>query len=54
MSNTMYPQLDRLRQAQDAYDDERWYFVSRRIGKGISAAACEEKARELGISAVGR
>jgi hypothetical protein len=39
--------LERLRQALQEYECDRWQVVSAKVGNGFSAAACEDKAAEL-------
>jgi hypothetical protein len=39
--------LDRLHQAVNEYDQNRWRIVSGTLGNGFSDAACEDKFNEL-------
>lgn len=38
---------DRLRQALEEYEHDRWRIVSSKVGNGFSASACKEKNDEL-------
>jgi len=39
----------KLRTAVQEYDNERWRIISGKVGNGFSAAACREKALDLGV-----
>jgi len=43
----VFLQVQKLRLAMQDYDNDRWRAVSGRVGGGLSAAACREKATEL-------
>jgi hypothetical protein len=45
-------QLQRLRNAIQEYEDDRWRVISTKVGNGFSAAACKDKAAELETGAV--
>jgi hypothetical protein len=40
-------QIQRLRTAIQDYDNDRWRFISSKVGSGFSAAACKAKAEEI-------
>ncbi|RPA87459.1 hypothetical protein BJ508DRAFT_320476 [Ascobolus immersus RN42] len=40
--------VNKLKNALTEYENDRWRIVSGKVGNGFSAAACKEKARELG------
>jgi hypothetical protein len=40
-------QVQRLRTAIQDYDNDRWRFISSKVGSGFSAAACKAKAEEI-------
>jgi hypothetical protein len=40
-------QLQKLRNAIQEYENDRWRIISSKVGNGFSAAACKEKATEL-------
>jgi hypothetical protein len=42
-------QVLKLRTAVQEYDNERWRIISGKVGNGFSAAACREKALDLGV-----
>ena len=42
-------QVRKLRTAIEDYDGDRWRVISGRVGNGLSAAACREKALELAL-----
>ncbi|KAI4848118.1 hypothetical protein E4T44_04118 [Aureobasidium sp. EXF-8845] len=39
--------IQRLRTAIQDYDNDRWRFISSKVGSGFSAAACKAKAEEI-------
>ncbi|KAG9907743.1 hypothetical protein KCU98_g4176, partial [Aureobasidium melanogenum] len=39
--------IQRLRTAMQDYDNDRWRFISSKVGSGFSAAACKAKAEEI-------
>lgn len=45
-------QIQRLRNAMQDYDNDRWRFVSSKVGNGFSAAACKAKAEEMEAEAM--
>jgi hypothetical protein len=45
--------LNRLRQAVDEYNHERWRVVSGKLGNGFSDVACKDKFNELDGLATG-
>ena len=47
VTNTPDPKLNRLRHSLEEYENDRWRFVSSKVGNGFSAAACKEKFDEL-------
>ncbi|KAK5165686.1 uncharacterized protein LTR77_008608 [Saxophila tyrrhenica] len=40
--------LQKLRTAMQEYEDDRWRIISGKVGSGFSAAACKDKAAEIG------
>jgi hypothetical protein len=40
-------QIQRLRTAIQDYDNDRWRFISSKVGSGFSAVACKAKAEEI-------
>ena len=40
-------QLEKLRNAIQEYENDRWRIISSKVGNGFSAAACKDKAAEL-------
>ncbi|KAF2481395.1 hypothetical protein BDY17DRAFT_301272 [Neohortaea acidophila] len=40
--------VSRLRNAMHEYEADRWRIISAKVGNGFSAAACREKAMEVG------
>ncbi|KAI5206795.1 hypothetical protein E4T39_02290 [Aureobasidium subglaciale] len=40
-------QIQRLRTAMQDYDNDRWRFISSKVGSGFSATACKAKAEEI-------
>ncbi|KAI5203268.1 hypothetical protein E4T38_05239 [Aureobasidium subglaciale] len=39
--------IQRLRTAIHDYDNDRWRFISSKVGSGFSATACKAKAEEI-------
>jgi hypothetical protein len=39
--------LQKLRNAIQEYENDRWRIISTKVGNGFSAAACRDKAAEL-------
>ncbi|KAI4851408.1 hypothetical protein E4T45_05097 [Aureobasidium sp. EXF-8846] len=42
-----HARIQRLRTAIQDYDNDRWRFISSKVGSGFSAAACKAKAEEI-------
>ncbi len=40
-------QLEKLRNAIQEYDNDKWRIISSKVGNGFSAAACKDKAAEI-------
>lgn len=47
--STAIKKLERLRQALQEYECDRWQNISAKVGNGFSAAACEDKAAEMNV-----
>lgn len=45
--SVLYKQVQRLRNAIQAYDNDRWRAISAKVGNGFSPAACKAKADEM-------
>lgn len=41
------PQVQKLRNAIQEYENDRWRIISGKVGNGFSAAACKDKSAEL-------
>ncbi|KAF3932834.1 hypothetical protein ABW19_dt0209038 [Dactylella cylindrospora] len=41
--------IQRLRNAMQEYENDRWRLISAKVGNGFSPAACREKSKELNI-----
>ncbi|KAG9667897.1 hypothetical protein KCU99_g5529, partial [Aureobasidium melanogenum] len=46
-STSLNIDIQRLRTAMQDYDNDRWRFISSKVGSGFSAAACKAKAEEI-------
>jgi hypothetical protein len=49
LMSTAIKKLERLRQALQEYECDRWQNISAKVGNGFSAAACEDKAAEMNV-----
>lgn len=41
------PQVQKLRQAMQDYENDKWRMIAAKVGNGFSPTACQEKAEEL-------
>lgn len=41
------PQVQKLRNAMQEYENDKWRIISAKVGSGFSPAACRDKAAEL-------
>ncbi|KAK6338750.1 hypothetical protein TWF696_009560 [Orbilia brochopaga] len=41
--------IQRLRNAMQEYENDRWRLISAKVGNGFSPAACREKSKEISI-----
>jgi hypothetical protein len=40
-------QVQKLRNAMQEYENDRWRIISSKVGSGFSPAACRDKAQEI-------
>lgn len=54
LTSSAIAKLERLCQALEEYERDRWRIVSQKVGNGFSATACKDKANELNEGPVER